>query len=138
MLVYPNVLLLNLLDRHKVHGRSAGCVHDCLGIIGVVLVCHYKRFYELRTDQLHGVTAALENPRPVIGSSARFHHDRAGRKIGYISGQLSPSHALPYNGFAGMIGAVKLKGVFGNINAQYANSSHVDLPSQVEVLQLEG
>jgi len=36
-----------------------------------------------------------------------------------------------------MIGAVKLKGTLGNINAQYTNS-HVDLPSKVEVLQLEG
>jgi len=34
-----------------------------------------------------------------------------------------------------MIGAVKLKGIFGNINAQYANSTHVDLPSKVKVHQ---
>jgi hypothetical protein len=49
-----------------------------------------------------------------------------------------PRQALPHNGFTRVISAVKLKGIFGNINAQYANSSHVDLPSQVKVLQLEG
>jgi hypothetical protein len=31
------------------------------------------------------------------------------------------------------IGAVKLKGVLGKVNAQYANG-HVDLPSKVKVL----
>jgi hypothetical protein len=36
-----------------------------------------------------------------------------------------------------MISTVKLKGILGNINAQYANSSHDDLPSQVKVLQLK-
>jgi hypothetical protein len=35
---------------------------------------------------------------------------------------------------AGTVGAMKLKSVFGNIKAQYANS-HVDLPFKVEVLQ---
>ena len=35
------------------------------------------------------------------------------------------------------ISSVKLKGILGNINAQYANS-HVDLPSQVRLLQREG
>ena len=34
-----------------------------------------------------------------------------------------------------MIRAVELKGIFGNINAQNANSSHVYLPSKVIVLQ---
>jgi len=33
-----------------------------------------------------------------------------------------------------MIGAVKLKGIFGNINAQHVYS-HVDLPSKVKVHQ---
>jgi len=34
------------------------------------------------------------------------------------------------------MGAMKLKSILGNINALYANS-HVDLPSKVEVLQIE-
>jgi hypothetical protein len=40
------------------------------------------------------------------------------------------------NGAAGTIGAMKLKGVLGNINAQDTNS-HIDLPSKVKVLQTE-
>tara|TARA_B110000503_G_scaffold63002_1_gene99645 strand:- start:4611 stop:4778 length:168 start_codon:yes stop_codon:yes gene_type:complete len=40
---------------------------------------------------------------------------------------------LLHNRFAGTVGAMKLKSVFGNINAQHANS-HVDLPFKVEVL----
>ena len=35
------------------------------------------------------------------------------------------------------IGAVQPKGIFANINAQYAIRSHVDLPSEVKVLQTE-
>src|SRR5210317_1890380 len=35
-----------------------------------------------------------------------------------------------------MIGAVELKGVLGNINAQNTNS-HIDLPSKVKVQQTE-
>jgi hypothetical protein len=41
------------------------------------------------------------------------------------------------NCLTGFIGTVQLKSVFGNINAQYANSSHVDLPSEVKVPQTE-
>lgn len=51
-----------------------------------------------------------------------------------MSGQFTPSHALFVNGLAKIIGAVKLKSVFGNINAQHANS-HVDLPSKAKVHQ---
>ena len=39
------------------------------------------------------------------------------------------------NCLTGFIGAAQLKGIFGNINAQYANRSHVDLPSEVKVHQ---
>jgi hypothetical protein len=38
------------------------------------------------------------------------------------------------NHLACAVGAVKLKGGLGNINAQYANC-HVHLPSKVEILQ---
>ena len=41
------------------------------------------------------------------------------------------------NCLTGFIGAAQLKGIFGNINAQYANRSHVDLPSEVKFLQTE-
>jgi len=36
-----------------------------------------------------------------------------------------------------LTGAVELKGVLGNINAQYANSSHVGFPSKFKALQTE-
>ena len=36
-----------------------------------------------------------------------------------------------------MAGAMKLKSILGNINAQYA-TSHVDFPFQFKVLQMEG
>ena len=32
---------------------------------------------------------------------------------------------------------MELESILGNINAQYANNSHVDLPSEVKVLQTE-
>jgi hypothetical protein len=53
-----------------------------------------------------------------------------------MSGQFSPGQAFLVNGFARIVGAVELKCVLGNINAEYANS-HDDLPSEVKVLQTE-
>jgi hypothetical protein len=41
----------------------------------------------------------------------RWAQVSAGWRIGYISGQLSPTQALLHNGFTSMIGAVKLKGI---------------------------
>ena len=52
-----------------------------------------------------------------------------------MSGQFTASQAFSVNGLARIIGAVELKRILGNINAQYANSSHVDLPSEVKVRQ---
>jgi hypothetical protein len=51
-----------------------------------------------------------------------------------MSGQFTPNHALFVNGLARIIGAVELKDVLGNINAQHTNSQ-VDLPSEVKVHQ---
>jgi hypothetical protein len=51
-----------------------------------------------------------------------------------MSGEFTPSQALFVNGLARIIGAVELKGVLGNINAQQTNS-HADLPSEVKVHQ---
>ena len=81
------------------------------------------------------MTAALKNSRPVVGSPACLHHNGASWQVGHVSGQFTPSHALLVNGLARIISAVELKGVLGNINAQYANRSHVDLPSEVKVHQ---
>jgi len=49
-----------------------------------------------------------------------------------------PRQALSHNRLVSTICALKLKSILGNINAQYARSSHFDLPSQVKVLQIEG
>ena len=80
------------------------------------------------------MAATLKNSCPVVGSSASFHHNGASWQIGYMSGQFTPSQAFSVNGFARAIGAVELKGVLGNINAQHVYS-HVDLPSKVKVVQ---
>ena len=50
-------------------------------------------------------------------------------------GEWVPRQALSHNRLTSMIRAEKLKRVFGNINAQYANCTHVDLPSEVKALQ---
>jgi len=58
--------LLNLLEWHRVHRRPAGCLHDRLRIIGIVPI----GFYELGINQLHRMTAALENSRPEDGDGS--------------------------------------------------------------------
>ena len=80
------------------------------------------------------MTTVLKNSGPVVGASAGFHHNGASWQIGYMSGQFTPSQALFVNGLARIIGAVELKGVLGNINAQHAYV-HVNLPSKVKVHQ---
>jgi hypothetical protein len=54
-----------------------------------------------------------------------------------MRGQLAPRKALFVNCFARGIDAMELESILGNINAQYANSSHVDLPFEVKALQTE-
>ena len=49
-----------------------------------------------------------------------------------MSGEFTPSQALFVNGLARIVGAVELKDVLGNINAQPANSP-VDLLFDVKV-----
>ena len=83
------------------------------------------------------MTTALKNSRPLVGPAACLHHNSASWQISHVGSQLAASQAFFVNGFARDIGAVELKCVLGNINAQYANSSHVDLPSEVKVLQTE-
>ena len=51
-----------------------------------------------------------------------------------MGGQFTPSQPFFVNGFSRIIGAVELKGILCNINAQHTNS-HLDLPSKVKVLQ---
>jgi len=109
-------------DLHLKLTHPAGGLHDGLCIIGVVFVGLEKGFDELRADQLHHVAVSLEDPCPVIGSSARFHHDSTGWQIGQVDSQLKPRQSLSENRLAGTVDAVKLKGVPDNINAQYAHS----------------
>ena len=49
-----------------------------------------------------------------------------------MSRQLVPSLTLFVKCLSRIIGAMNLKNILGNINAQYATSSHVDLPFEVE------
>ena len=70
-------------------------------------------------------------PRLVVG-----YTELGGGKLKKGKRFLKPNFGMGAN--CDMISTVKLKGVFGNINAQYANSSHVDLPSRLKVLQALG
>ena len=53
-----------------------------------------------------------------------------------MSGEFTPIQALFVYGLARIVGAVELKDVLGNINAQ-PTDSHVDLPSDVKVHQIK-
>ena len=83
------------------------------------------------------MATALEHSCPVVVPAACLHHNSASWEISHVGSQLAASQAFFVNSFARDIGVVELKCILGNINAQYANSSHVDLPSEVKVLQTE-
>jgi len=129
-----DILLLNLFDGYKIHCWPTGRLDDSQRIVSIILIGFNERFYKLRANQFYGMTATLKKSCPIVGPAAGFHHNGACWQISYMSGQFTPSQAFLVNGLARIIGAVELKSVLGNINAQHANS-HIDLPSEVKVHQ---
>jgi hypothetical protein len=72
-----DILLLDRLDCHKAHVRSAHRFADRLDIVGVVLVAFHLRFDELRRDELDAVSLRLQLPRLMVRTTATFHPDLA-------------------------------------------------------------
>jgi hypothetical protein len=75
----PDILLLDRLDCHKAHVRSAHRFADRLGIVGVVLVAFHIRFDELWRDELDSISLRLQLPCPMVCTTATFHPDLTAR-----------------------------------------------------------
>jgi hypothetical protein len=95
-----HVLLLHRLHRHEPHARALRRLGDRLGISRIVLVGLHERLDALRSDQPHRVPEGAKQTRPVVGTAARLHRDRAGRQLSrewahLLAAQLLAEHHPP-------------------------------------------
>src|SRR4030095_1013168 len=70
-----DVLLGDVLDRHKAHGRTRHGCRDGLGITAVVFVRLDIRLDALRCPELDLVAIRADASRPVRGTTTGFHAD---------------------------------------------------------------
>jgi hypothetical protein len=104
--------------------RSLYCFADCSRIIGVVLVGYEVWLDESGMDTPYGMTAGLDHPSPVSGSAASFQADQA---FWYIRKEICDLVAtqLPSQAYLAIgVYAMKLKGIFCQINADHGNCTH--------------
>ncbi len=113
-----HVLLLNRLDRHKTHRRSAGSFNDGRRIVGVILVGLDEGADILRADQPDFDTQLLETPAPVMGRTTSFHGYDPWRQLAHCGEQFCTHHLRAILGKATTIRAVQLKYPLGQINSE--------------------
>ena len=100
------------------------------GVVLAALALEPVRGNELRCHQPNGVTVTNEQPRPVVGTGARFHADHARWQGGDQLVQLRTRHARTHElGLAGFIDATDGEDVLGKIDADGDNGHALPLPS---------
>lgn len=110
-------LLRGRLHFDKAHGRSAGGLHDRLGIRHVVLLVLDIRLDELRRDQSHFMAQIRQCPRPVMSSRAGLHRHPALWLRLHEGEELLARKPLAEHDFALGCRPVKLKDLLGQVHA---------------------
>ena len=110
-------LLLRRLDGHKAHAGAGHGLTDGLRVGAIVLVGLDVWLDELRRDQAHRVAEALQLARPKVRTRAGLQADQAGRQRGEELGHLSAAQRLAEDDAPGLVNAVHVKDVLGQIDA---------------------
>src|SRR5262249_60945509 len=70
-----DVLLVDVLHRHKTHGGPCHRLRDGLGIAAVVFIRLDIRLHELGRHELHLVAMCAEASRPIMCATTSFDAD---------------------------------------------------------------
>src|SRR6266568_1860076 len=89
-----DILLSDVLDRHKAHGRTRHRFRDGLGITAVVFVRLDVWLDKLRSHELHLVAIRAEASRPIMRATTGFDADEHGGQLRDTGHQVMPGHAL--------------------------------------------
>src|SRR6266705_4746264 len=116
-----DILLIDVLDRHKAHGRTRHRFRDGLGIAAVVFVRLDIRLHELGRHALHLVAMCAEASRPVVRAATGFHADAYGGQLRQKGHQVMPGQALAQDDLAPLIHAHRVKHALCNVDPEYAH-----------------
>src|SRR4029434_1070314 len=113
-----DVLLVDVFDRHKAHGRTRHRFRDGLGITAVVFVRLDVRLNKLRSHQLHLVAIRAEASRPIMRAPTGFDTDEHRRQLRDKGYQVMPGQALAIYDVAPVIHPHRVKHALGDIDPE--------------------
>src|SRR5262249_49059126 len=116
-----DILLVDVLDRHKAHGRTRHRFRDGLGITAVVFVRLDIRLHELGRHELHLVAMFAEAARPVVRAATGFHADAYWRQLRQKGHQVMPGQALAQDDLSPLIHSHRVKHALCNVDPEYAH-----------------
>src|SRR6267143_929304 len=98
-----DVLLVDVLDRHKTHGGPRHRFRDGLGITAVVLVRLDVRLDALWGHALHLVARRADASRPIMRAATGFDADAYREQLREKGHQVMPGEALAIHDLARVI-----------------------------------
>src|SRR6202011_3767944 len=118
-----DALLLDGLDGHEAHIRSAHGLADRLRVGRIGLVALDVGLHVLRWDKADEVPEPAQLSRPVVSTRARLHPDYTWRLLREERQQIGATQTTPEHGMAGGIDTVHLENGLGEIKAN-CNDGH--------------
>src|SRR4029453_6940836 len=116
-----DILLVDVLGRHKAHGRTRHRFRDRLGITAVVFIRFDVRLDELRCHELHLVAIRTEASSPVMRAATSFHPDEHRGQLGNKGYQVMPGPAFTPHDLAPLIHPYCVKQALCEVNPEYAH-----------------
>src|SRR5262244_3661428 len=113
-----DVLLVDVLDRHKTHGGPRHRFRDGLGITAVVFIRLDIRLHELGRHELHLVAIRPEASRPIMCAATGFDADAYRGQLGDTGHQVMPGQALAIHDVAPVIHPHCVKHAFCDIDPE--------------------
>src|SRR5262249_15943608 len=109
-----DILLLDVLDRHKAHGGPRHRFRDRLGIAAVIFVRLDIRLHELGRHELDLVAMCAEAARPVMRAATGFDADTHRGQLRDTGHQVMPGHALAIHDVAPVVHSHRVKHALGD------------------------
>src|SRR6266478_4142238 len=116
-----DVLLVDVLDRHKTHSGPRHRFRDALGIAAVVFVRLDIRLHELGCHALHLVAMLAEASHPVMRTATGFYADAYRGQLRQKGHQVMPGQALAQDDLASLIHSHRVKHALCNVDPEYAH-----------------
>src|SRR5215470_14923836 len=116
-----SILLVDVLDRHKAHGRTRHRFRDGLGITAVVVVRLDVRLDELRGHELHLMAICAAASRPVMRTATGFQADEHRGQLRDTRHQVMPGQALAQDDLSPLIHPHRVKHTLCDVDPEYAH-----------------